>query len=37
MKKMVISKLINDLGSLFEIYLIMLNQKTRNENKFSNL
>lgn len=30
-------KLINGLDSLFEIYLTMLNQKAKNDNKITNL
>lgn len=36
-EKIVIIKLMNDLGSLFEIYLTMLSQKTEDNNKLSNL
>lgn len=30
-------KLMNSFGNLFEIYLIILSQKTRNDNKLHNL
>lgn len=37
MKKMVTIKLMNGLDSIFEIYLTILSQKTRDENKLPNL
>lgn len=37
MEKMVIIKLINCLSNLSKIHLIILYQKTRNENIFFNL
>ena len=37
MEEMVTIKLMNGLGSLFEIYLIILNQKIRDNNKLPNL
>ena len=37
MEEMITIKLISGLGSLFKTYLTMLSQKTRNDNKLSNL
>lgn len=36
-EKIVIIKLINCLNSFFKTYFTILNQKTRNNNKFFNL
>ena len=37
MEEMIIIKLMNCLGSLFEIYLTMLGQKIKNNNKLPDL
>lgn len=36
-KEMITIKPMNDLGSLFETYLIILSQKARNDNKLPDL